>query len=292
MSSFIDLHTHSNASDGVETPSRVFELAVAAGLSAVALTDHDTVSGVEEFLAAGKESVGTEAIAGIELSSLYASAREIHIVGLFIDPTAPGLLDFIALQRESRRRRNEAIRIKLTALGFPLTWDEPEFSLGIDGVGRPHFARALIRKYGFPDIRSVFDKLLGHSRPAFVPRRLPDAGAAIAAIHAAGGVAVWAHPTYRERNERAFLRRAARHLSGRGLDAMEGYYSLFGPGETALVTEIATAAGLAISGGSDFHGGDPGFQVGTGAGGLRVPAELLPELRRRHQLISARTSPV
>ena len=281
MSRFIDLHTHSTASDGVENPARVFELAAAAELAAVALTDHDTVAGLPEFLAAGAGHPETAAIPGVELSCCYARAREIHIVGLFIDPDSPELLDFLARQRESRRRRNEAIRGRLTALGYPMTWDEPEFALGIDGVGRPHFARVLVRKYGFADLRTVFDKLLGHSRPAFVARKLPDPAETIAAVHAAHGVAVWAHPTCRERNEEAFLRRASRRLAARGLDAMEGYYSLFGIRETELVTRIAQASDLALSGGSDFHGGSGTIAVGTGAGGLRVPEELLAELRRR-----------
>ncbi|MBR2912146.1 MAG: hypothetical protein IKC05_11070, partial [Lentisphaeria bacterium] len=121
-----------------------------------------------------------------------------------------------------------------------------------------------------------------HSRPAYVPRKLPVAKEAIEAIHASGGVAVWAHPVYRERNEAVWLRRVAKHLTHAGLDGIEDYYSMFSPVETALVTEIAGINDLAISGGSDYHGeNSPDISMGSGMGGLRVPAELLNGLKAK-----------
>ena len=161
----------------------------------------------------------------------------------------------------------------------------PEFAAGVNGnIGRPHFARALMRRYGFSSMAAVFEKLLGHSRPAFVPRQLPSPAQAIEAVHSAGGVAVWAHPIYRDRAERAWLRRGLRRFTEWKLDAVEGYYSLFGPNETALIKELAADYGAAISGGSDYHGGNSTVALGTGAGGLRVPAELLIELKARRTL--------
>ena len=278
---YIDLHTHSTASDGTDAPARVFELAAALELKAVALTDHDTVAGLPEFVAAGAGHPEIEAVPGVEISCSYSN-REIHLIGLFVDGSSASLTQFLEQRREDRIRRNRAMMEKLRSLGFELSWEDPEFAAGETGnIGRPHFARALMRRYGFSSMTAVFEKLLGHSRPAFVPRQLPDPASAIAAVHAAGGVAVWAHPIYRDRAERAWLRRGLRRFTEWGLDAVEGYYSLFGPNETALVKELAATYGTAISGGSDYHGGNSTVALGTGAGGLRVPAELLTELKRR-----------
>lgn len=287
-SGFIDLHTHSNFSDGSCTPAEIVALAAKAGLAAVALTDHDTTAGIPEFLQAAEATPELEAIAGVELSTAFG-AREMHIVGLFLDPEAPALTAFLAAQREARKKRNEEIRRKLNSLGYPLRWDDPAFAAVSDAssIGRPHFARALMANYGFPSMQAVFDKLLKRGAAAFVPRNLPSPLEAIEAIHAAGGVAVWAHPVYRERNERAFARRILKRFQPLGLDAVEGYYSLFGPGETAMITELAERYGLALSGGSDFHGANsPGISLGSGAGKLRVPMELLGPLhaaRRKRQ---------
>jgi hypothetical protein len=284
---FIDLHTHSVASDGSDAPAALPRLAAEAGLAAVALTDHDTVAGIPEFLASGKEHPGVETIPGVELASLYGS-RELHIVGLFIDWQNAGLAAFLEKQRELRRRRNEEIRAKLNILGYATSWSDEAFA-GRDPstVGRPHFARHLCLRHGFADSRQAFDRLLGHSRPAYVPRKLGTSREAIAAIHASGGVAVWAHPVCRERNEAAWLRRLARHLVRAGLDGIEGYYSLFGPPETALVTEVAAVNGLALSGGSDYHGANsPDIRLGSGMGKLRVPASLLAELKKKKERFS------
>lgn len=283
---FIDLHTHSTASDGSDAPSVLPRLAAEAGLAAVALTDHDTVAGIAEFLDSGREHPSVETIPGVELATLYGS-RELHIVGLFIDWQSDALAAFLAKQREMRRRRNEEIKAKLNILGYATGWGDEAFA-GRDPstVGRPHFARHLCLRHGFTDSRQAFDRLLGHNRPAYVPRKLGTCREAIAAIHASGGVAVWAHPICRERNETAWLRRLARHLVRAGLDGIEGYYSLFGPPETALVTEVASVNGLALSGGSDYHGANsPDIRLGSGMGRLRVPARLLAELKEKRRQI-------
>ncbi len=282
----IDLHIHSTASDGSVPPEELPRLAAEAGLVAAALTDHDTVAGIPAFFRAAEAYPGLEAIAGVELSTVYCS-REMHIVGLFIDPASPELNAFLERQRLERMERSELIRSRLASLGYPLTREELELAGGGDGTtGRPHFARALINKYHFTEMNEVFDKLLKHGAAGFVPRKLPLPTEAFAAIHAAGGITVWAHPVYRQRNERAFARRMMRKFSALGLDAAEGYYSLFGPGETLIVTEIAAEFGLAVSGGSDFHGDNtPNLKVGCGAGKMRVPAALLDGLREKRKKI-------
>lgn len=278
---YIDLHVHSRSSDGSDAPEAIAALAAESGLAAVALTDHDTVDGIPEFLEAAKAFPQMEAIAGVELSTVFSN-RELHIVGLFIDHANPQLGTFLAEMRRTRAIRNEAIRIKLCSLGYPLGWDHPALSAAGDAasVGRPHFARALMEKYGFPTMQSVFDKFLKHGCPAYVQRELPDPVRAFEVIHAAGGIAVWAHPIRRERNERAWLRRVFKRFVPLGLDAVEGYYSLFGPRETELVSELASEYRLALSGGSDYHGlNSPNLHIGSGSGGLRVPKSLLPHLK-------------
>ena len=284
---FIDLHTHSTASDGTATPAEVFQIARELQLSAVALTDHDTLGGLEEFMDASRNHPECEAICGVELACSFMS-REIHIVGLFINPNSQELNSFIENARIERMRRNRDLLIKLELLGYKLDPEMPEFSgLPLDGIGRPHFAAALVNRYGFAHPRAVFEKLLGKNRPAYIPRRLPEPSGAIEAIHAAGGVAVWAHPVRREANERAYLKRAARKLCALGIDAVEGYYSMFSAVETAMIHEVALPLGLAISGGSDFHGANsPDVVLGFGAGGLRVPAELLYALKEKRPGLS------
>ena len=273
----IDLHTHSTASDGSCRPAAVLRTAVEAGLYAVALTDHDTIAGIPEFLAEAEKYPEIHAVPGVELSTVFG-ARELHIVGLFLDYRNETLNEFLETQREKRRTRNEAIRLKLNSLGYPLSWDDPVFVEAGDSIGRPHFARALMIRYGFSSMQSVFDKLLKRGCAAYVPRELPDPKQAIDAIHAAGGLAVWAHPVYRERNERAWAKRVIKRFAPLGLDAVEGYYSMFSATETALMTELAETYGVLLSGGSDFHGENATVALGVGAGKLHVPDELYDKL--------------
>ena len=280
----IDLHTHSTASDGSFTPEELVRAAAEAKLYAVALTDHDTTAGIPAFLKEAEKCPGLHAVPGVELSTVFG-ARELHIVGLFINYTNEQLKDFLEEQRRKRQLRNEAIRLKLNSLGFPLTWDEPAFAAAdsSSSIGRPHFARALMERYGFPSMRTVFDKLLKRGCPAYVARELPDPKQAIDAIHAAGGLAVWAHPVYRERNERAWARRIMKRFAPLGLDGVEGYYSMFSASETAMITELAELYGLLLSGGSDFHGTNSTVALGTGAGGLCVPDELFDRIYQKYK---------
>ena len=279
---YIDLHTHSSASDGTLAPAELFALASMLKLTAVALTDHDTVAGIPEFLAAAEEHPECEAIPGVELACSFCS-REIHILGLFIDHRSPVLKDFLEKCRMERIKRNRDMALKLHFLGYDVDLSAPPFSdTPADSIGRPHFARAIKEKYDFPTLQSVFEKLIGHNRPAWVPRRLPSPQEAIEVIHKSGGIAVWAHPILRDSNERAYLNRSARKLSAMGLDGIEGFYSMFSARESAMVAETAEKYTLAISGGSDFHGeNSPNVVLGFGAGGLRIPENLLGGLKKK-----------
>lgn len=277
----IDLHVHSTASDGTVPPEILPEMAAQAGLTAVALTDHDTVDGLEAFLGRQDEFPQTELIAGVELSSCIG-ARELHIVGLFIDPHNSYLQDFMQRMRRDRIDRALAMLEKLRSLGYELTWDDL-LSIGMsDNVpGRPHFAQALIKKYNFPDTVTVFAQLLKRGAPGYAARNLPPPSEAIIAIKKAGGTAVWAHPFSSRNNENNFARRNLNNLKNAGLDALEAYYSEYTPTQTANALRIAQEFSLSVSGGSDYHGSiHPDVQLGRGRGNLEVPDELTDILRR------------
>lgn len=278
----IDLHTHSTASDGSETPSRLVQLACEAGLSALALSDHDTVSGLDEFLDAAKERE-LLAVPAVELSSMLYN-KELHIVGLFIDHKCPALLELLTQNRLEREARNRSMVEKLSNAGYPVTYEELLQVAGGESIGRPHLAQLLIRKGYFKEPQEVFDKCLKRGTRTFTPRKLPSPEICIRAIHQAGGLAIWAHPIYRQAGERSFLKKFLRKLKGMGLDGVEGYYSLFSAEQCALVAEMAEANGLLVSGGSDFHGrNQPGLYLGSGYGSLNVPWELLGPMQQRLQ---------
>lgn len=275
----IDLHTHSTASDGADTPSELVKKSLETGLSAVALTDHDTVSGIPEFLEAGKNT-SLKVIPGVEISS-RGENRELHIVGLFIDHETPSLLAFLEKMRESRKARNEEMLIRLNVIGFPLTWEELEKEAAGESVGRPHFAQALIRKGYFKTPKDVFEQCLKRGKRAYVPRILPSPAEAVKAIHEAGGISVWAHPVSHNSggSGRSHVRRCLKKLVPEGLDAIETFYSQFTIAQQEMVTDLAKEYSLLASGGSDYHGKNiPGLSLGTGMGDLSVPDELLVQL--------------
>ncbi len=283
----IDLHMHSTASDGTFSPSAIVAAASEANLAAIALTDHDTVDGIDEFVAAGKAHPELLAIPGIEIST-YFEGREVHIVGLFIDHRNPQLLEFMKQIQTDRHDRNMKLIEKLELAGYPVLLSEVEAVSGGKIIGRPHFARVIKEKFAFENLQSVFECCLKRGTPGYHPRVLPRPDVTIAAIHAAGGVAVWAHPVYRNQSEKAWGRRVLKQIAPAGLDAIEAYYSKFDAGQTRMMTELAQEFNLAISGGSDFHGeNSPGILPGVGTGDLDVPENLLPpllELRKKYIL--------
>ena len=188
----IDFHTHSTASDGSDSPSALLHAAVRAGLTAVALTDHDTVSGLAEFLdaARGQSAAG---VPGVELSTMLYH-KEIHILGLFIDPTSSALNHFLEAARENRNLRNRTMLEKLNAIGYEITLEELYQRARGESIGRPHVAEVLVEKGYFHDVQEAFDRCLKRGARAYTPRQLPPPAECIEAIHAAGGLAFWAHP--------------------------------------------------------------------------------------------------
>lgn len=275
----VDLHTHSCLSDGTMSPSGIIAGAANLGLAAVALTDHDTVSGLDEFMAAAS-AAGVEAVPGVEVSC-SASNREIHIVGLFIDWKHSRLTEFLEGIREQRNHRNSRILAKLNSLGYAISLEELLERAGGESIGRPHFAAILIEKGYFKDNQDAFERCLKRGRPGFCRRELPTPAEAIQHIHAAGGLAIWAHPVYRNKYARSHVRGMLNKLTVAGLDGMEAMYPGFTPEQQSMLMELVAHYHLLPSGGSDFHGENiPQIKLGGGDGSLEVPVKFYTDMKQ------------
>ncbi len=249
-----DLHFHSTASDGVESPESLAALAAAAGLSAAVLTDHDAVHGVPAFVAAAR-GTGLVVAGGAELS-VDEEGQDVHLLGLFVDPDEPRLVSRLAELRDVRERRAEKIVERLAALGIVLDVDRLRVEVGDGAFGRPHVARALVAAGAVASVEEAFERYLGDGAPAFVPKAKWSLGEAIGAVRAAGGLAVLAHPVWYA-NVPGLLRKGL----GLGLDGVEIFHPDNGAREGELLAE-ADALGLLVSGGSDFHSPSYGCPVG------------------------------
>jgi predicted metal-dependent phosphoesterase TrpH len=272
----IDLHFHSTFSDGSDTPEQLVARGVAAGLHALALTDHDSTHGVAAFLTACRQQ-HLAGLSGVEISAEVASGT-LHILGLGVDPAHAELSENLDRVLDGRDWRNHQILKKLNDSGLTLTWEEVASLAGEDVVGRPHFAQAMIRRGYATGTQDVFDRYLAKGQPAYVDRfRLsPEEG--IRLIRAAGGVAVVAHPFTWEPDFAALEARLAA-LRDAGLGGIEAYYSEHTPEQTVAYLRFAKRLGLLVTGGSDYHGGSKdGIALGSGFGNLSVPDDLLPPL--------------
>ncbi len=266
----IDLHVHSTASDGSLAPEAVVKRALAAGLSAIALTDHDTLGGIPEALAAG-ERFGVRVIGGCEFSAA-APWGEMHVLGYFLPSDSATLDAFLVDCRADRVRRAQAMVERLQRLGVGLSFEHVLDESGGGAVGRPHVARAIVRQGSAIDLGDAFDRFLGRGRPAFVEKTLPAFRAVAELVHQAGGLVSVAH--LKERGTRAFIER----LKGEGLDAVETRHPSHDPDLRARLTDIALKLGLLRTGGSDWHGDpEPGVTHGT-IGSQAVPREWLDRL--------------
>jgi predicted metal-dependent phosphoesterase TrpH len=273
----LDLHLHTTFSDGSRTPTDVLTLANKARVSALAITDHDTVDGLSEAIEAGR-SLGIEVIPGIEISSRWGNT-ELHILGYFLDWNDRELHRQLTRFQDARHVRNPRIIEKLNALGIELTYDEVKAVAGNGSVGRPHIARVLIEKGYVASAKEAFDRYLADGAAAHVPRALPEPAEAIAVIRAACGVPVLAHPSWLDRSEGIYT--TCEQLKAVGLAGVEVHYSTHRPEQTATYFDVARRLNLLVTGGSDFHGvTKPDIEVGIGRGQLRVPEELLEPLRK------------
>jgi predicted metal-dependent phosphoesterase TrpH len=248
----------------------VVKRAKAVGLSAIALTDHDTLGGVPEALAAG-QVYGIRVVGGCEFSAA-APWGEMHVIGYFLPSASPPLEAFLENCRADRVRRAQAMVVQLQRLGLDVSFDSVLQESGGGAVGRPHVARAIVRYGGAIDLGDAFDRYLGRGRPAFVEKTLPAFRAIAELVHAVGGLISVAH--LKERGTRIFIER----LKTEGLDAVETRHPSHDPDLRARLTDIALRLGLLRTGGSDWHGDpEPGVTHGT-IGSQAVPLEWLERL--------------
>ena len=244
----LDLHMHTTCSDGTLSPEAVAAQARRAGLHAIAITDHDTTAGVERARAAGTE-VGLLVIAGTELSVSF-EGRDLHLLGYGIAPDDPAIGAVTAKMSGLRRERVRVIVERLQGLGVAISVDDVIAPEGNASIGRPHVAEAMVRLGAVRHIQEAFSRFLGDGAPACVPSRGPDVADAMAAIRSAGGVSVWAHPSLED--ARLFPR-----LAALGLDGAEVLRPNVAPITSSALEHAARDAGLVVSGGSDWHGGNP-----------------------------------
>ena len=271
-----DLHCHSNFSDGTLTPTELVKLAEKQGISALALTDHNTSHGLREFMEAGKNS-SVITIPGCEFSTEW-HGKEIHIVGLFFKEKYWGEIeDFVELMHMAKRNSNIRLIESLNKAGYEVTYEEANALTDADDFNRTHVARVLLTKGYVSSVSEAFDKLLKEGKGFYTPAKKITSIAAIRFIKTFGATAIMAHPllnlTYNEMNE--FLPEAKES----GLDAIETRYTEFDEEMTQTAISLADSFGLKQSGGSDFHGTTkPGIQLGSGRGNLFVPYEFYEDM--------------
>jgi 3',5'-nucleoside bisphosphate phosphatase len=274
----VDLHSHSTASDGSDPPKRVVELAVASGLSSLALTDHDTQEGLQEAASAAEGS-GLELIPGLELS-LGFDRGGMHLIVLWLLPGSSPLGDRLAALRAGRDERNLRIVETLSKSGLPITIEEVEEEAGGGSVGRPHIAAVMMSRGYVPDIRTAFDLWLGSGKPAYVGRDRLGPEEAIALARESGGVPILAHPHTLGITTAGDMADLLARLRRAGLVGLEAVYPAYRRHEREGYADLARRFGLIPSGGSDYHGTyKPGLMLGSGYGDLVVPGSLCDELR-------------
>lgn len=279
MSGYIDLHCHSSVSDGTLSPRELALEAKNAGLSAIALTDHDTAEGAEEFIESVKE-MGIEPIAGVEISARYKT--EMHIVGLMIDYKNPEFIAHLNFLKENRRDRNKKVLELMQKNGVNVDFSDiigQKEDGGLENVGRAHIAKALVEKGYASDIQDAFDKYLKKGTPCYVERQTYSPKKSIEIIKNAGGIAILAHPYYITRDA-GELERTLIELAGYGLDGFECMYSDYPMEYQQICMEIAEKTGLLKSGGSDFHAKNrPHVKLGYAGEGQRIPYEFLQKMK-------------
>jgi predicted metal-dependent phosphoesterase TrpH len=266
----VDLHLHSAASDGGFPPAAVVQRAAAAGLKAIALTDHDTLAGVPAAIEAG-EAVGLRVVSGCEFS-VAAPWGEMHVLGYFLPPGSAALETFLADCRADRERRGRAMVVRLQRVGVSLGDDDVLAEAEGGAIGRPHVARALVRRGHVATVGEAFDRYLARGRPAFVEKTLPTFAAVASLVHRVGGIVSAAH--LKERGTRAVLEQ----FQADGLDGVETRHPSHDPDQRARLTDHALALGLLRTGGSDWHGETIGDEGHGAIGSEGVPLEWLERM--------------
>ena len=272
----VDLHTHSTASDGQYAPAELVKLAHGRGIRLLALTDHDSLDGLNEALAAG-EALGLPVLRGVELGA--KEYRNLHILGYGFSVAAPGLRELCAWMKQGRDERKYRIIDYLREKGLELTLEEVEEIAGGAIIARPHFAQAMVRRGYVQSNREAFDRYLDTADYARIERVKPDARTCVEAIHAAGGRVSLAHP-YQVGLEDAELDALVGRLAGYGLDAIECFYPKHTAAQRAFYLRLAEKHRLRVTGGSDFHGEKVKPDVPLAAWDL--DGEWLLETQRKH----------
>ena len=247
----IDLHLHTTVSDGRLSPEQLVERVAAAGVTVMAVTDHDTVAGLDAVRNAAR-SHGVEVVPGIEVTAIERGA-DVHILGYFVDDKDSAFAGFLAGQRQRRQQRARMLVERLAQLGMPVetaSWLDATSPHSGRAIGRPQVARAMVAAGHVGDVAEAFERWLGRGRPAFVARDGPSVADVVSAIHAAGGLASFAHPGKMMIDERL------EDFRGAGLDALEVYHPDHLEDTRRYYASVAQRLGMLITGGSDFHGDD------------------------------------
>ncbi len=279
----VDLHLHSNASDGRLSPSDLVKKAAGVGLHVIALADHDTVNGVQEALDTARQFESLQVIPCVEIST-DIEGGEVHILGYFIDYKNPDLKTKLAEFRDSREGRAEKMVSKLAGLGLKLEWERVKQIAGDGSIGRPHIAQALLEKGYIPSLREAFSWYIGQDGPAFVERQKMTPVEAVTMVLKASGLPVMAHP-FTVNDPEAVVA----ELAPAGLVGIEAYYTNSSAEQINKLLRLANKHKLIVTGGSDYHGLDDGTD--TPLGTIDVPmsaAENLIALARERKLVCDR----
>jgi len=275
---YVDLHLHTTASDGVMSPSEIVRYAKAKGLQAIAITDHDTIEGLEEGLSEGKR-IGFEVIPGIEISAGH-SPGSMHLLGFFLDIDHPLLNERLGYLQKARAERNPKIAEKLNQLGVDLTYDEVLKVSGGGQVGRPHFAQVLLDKGYVRSFQEAFERFLKKGAPAYVDKFRFTAKEALHFISEARGIAVLAHPNTLGMSRYSELENLLLQLVEEGLRGLEVYYPEHSASEVAQYKTLAERYGLLMTGGTDYHGIEKnGLDIGVGRGTMKLPYSIVEDLK-------------
>lgn len=273
----IDLHVHTTHSDGTLTPAETVSLASSLGLAAIAITDHDNISGYPEAKQKG-DQLGVEVISGIELSTAYKGS--VHLLGYCMDPSHPDLCQTVQEIIEERDIRNRKIVSLMQKDHIPVSYEEMQHRFG-EAIGRPHFARILMDYSLASSVTDAFRNLLSRGQHYWVPRKTLDLPRCIQLILKAGGIPVLAHP-FEYKYEEKSLPELIETCIDAGLQGIECRHSSHTPGQMAYLERLADEYGLVKTGGSDFHGTiKPDIQLGSGKGLVSVPSFWLDELKKR-----------
>ncbi len=277
----IDLHCHTLHSDGTDSPEGLALLGDQARLTALCLTDHDTLGGIPAFLAM-QSQVKVRLLVGTELSCRFLG-QSLHVLGLLVDPLDARFQARLEELRGRRDDRNRRMLVRLAELGCPVTYEEVQAQADSPLLSRVHFAMALAARGYVRRPPEAFERLIGDNCPGFVPREELSPADAALWIREAGGVPVVAHPG--RFGGRGFRwDEAMAELQWQGLEGLEGYYGEYLAAEQKYFMALAARLGMVVTGGSDYHGANkPGLRLGRGRGGLQVPDELLEQLEDRQQ---------